>query len=150
VYGLALGVTADPRQAQQATLDAFAEMWRTASRCTLAAGDAVAWAMTIAVRRAEGARWRTDGYSSSVTVPVSSGHGSPSDAVPAAESHRCPPLWQLPVEQRYAILLAAHGHLSRAQIAGILTTSPAEITNSLRDALTYLRSSSPDRVATDA
>jgi RNA polymerase sigma-70 factor, ECF subfamily len=52
VFGIVRAVLRDPCQAEEVTQDVLAEIWRTAARYDPARGSALAWATTIAHRRA--------------------------------------------------------------------------------------------------
>lgn len=52
IFGLVLRVMRDPAQSEEVTQEIFVEIWRTASRYQRDRGSVMAWAMTLAHRRA--------------------------------------------------------------------------------------------------
>lgn len=52
VYGITLRVLRDPHQAEEASQEAFAEIWSKAGRFDPARGTALSWMLTLAHRRA--------------------------------------------------------------------------------------------------
>lgn len=116
VRGLVLKIVADPADADDVTLDVYAQAWRQAARYDAERGDAVAWLLTLAHSRAlgrrrarPGARRQQAGHDDLVTEASSSLGERPLIARDA--------LGRLSAEQREVIELAYFEGLTHAEIA---------------------------------
>lgn len=143
VYRLVLSVVRDPAQAEEVTQDVLIEIWRTAGRFDPAKGNALAWATTIARRRAidrvrsaaaDAARDRRDG-------PVQAGWDQVSEAVQEIlERERLSySLEDLSGPQRQVIMLAYYGGHTCAEVAAILDIAVGTVKSRIRSGLARLR-----------
>ena len=123
-------VLGDLAQSEEVTQEVLLELWRTAFRYDSAKGSAVAWAMTIAHRRAI----------DRVRRPVSPWDQPGEAAEDAFDRERllgC--LDQLSERQREAITLAFYDGHTYSQVASILDVPLGTVKARIRDAVIKLR-----------
>ncbi len=136
-------VLGDPAQSEEVTQEVLLELWRTAFRYDSAKGSAVAWAMTIARRRAIDRVRRT--AASAAREQQAAGPVSPwdqpgeaaEDAFDRDRLLRC--LDQLSERQREAITLAFYDGHTYSQVASILAVPLGTVKARIRDAVIKLR-----------
>lgn len=133
VHGLMVRVLRDPHQAEAVTLEAFAQVWRTASRFEPQRGSGQSWVLALAhraaVERLRGARpgARRDGEA------VPSGPASP-------EAQRVQvALAALPTPQRLAVELAYWGGHTHSEVSRLLQIPVGTARSRIRDGLIALR-----------
>lgn len=146
ILGTARSILRDRAQAEEVTQEVMVELWRTASRYSPDKGDAIAWAMTFAHRRAVDrvrsaqARTRRD---SRATFEANSMRpfDEVAETVAAREEHRqirtC--LARLTGLQRESIMLAYYQGHTYSEIGEILHVPAATVKTRVRDALIRLR-----------
>lgn len=143
MYRLVLSVVRDSAQAEEVTQDVLIEIWRTAGRFDPAKGKALAWATTIARRRAidrvrsaaaDAARDRRGGH-------VQAGWDQVSEAVQEnLERERLSySLENLSGPQRQVIMLAYYGGHTCAEVAAILDIAVGTVKGRIRSGLARLR-----------
>jgi RNA polymerase sigma-70 factor (ECF subfamily) len=136
-------VLRDQAQSEEVTQEVLLELWRTAFRYDPAKGSAVAWAMTIAHRRAVDRVRRANASSARDQLAVLPA-ALWNQTVEAAEASfdrehllRC--LGQLTELQREAITLAFYGGHTYGQVADLLNVPLGTVKARIRDALIKLR-----------
>jgi RNA polymerase sigma-70 factor (ECF subfamily) len=136
-------VLRDRAQSEEVTQEVLLELWRTAFRYDPAKGSAIAWAMTIAHRRAVDRVRRASASSARDQLAVLPA-ALWNQTVEAAEASfdrehllRC--LGQLSDLQREAITLAFYGGHTYGQVAGLLNVPLGTVKARIRDALIKLR-----------
>ena len=150
VHGLVLRVVRDPAQADEATQEAFLEIWRTASRFDPDRGSAIGWLLTIGHRRAVDrvrsaeATGRRDTTYNERNQPVA--HDSTNDdptaqaASTALEARRVrQAMTTLTEVQREAIELAYFGGYTHTEVATMLDLPLGTAKTRIRDGLIRLR-----------
>jgi RNA polymerase sigma-70 factor (ECF subfamily) len=136
-------VLRDPAQSEEVTQEVLLELWRTAFRYDSAKGSAVAWAMTIAHRRAVDRVRRTTASAAREQQSAMPGMLWDQTDEAAAETFdrerlvRC--LDQLSDLQREAISLAFYGGHTYSQVASILDVPLGTVKARIRDAIIKLR-----------
>ncbi|MBW8481360.1 sigma-70 family RNA polymerase sigma factor [Actinomadura parmotrematis] len=144
VYGLVVRVLRDPAQSEEVAQEVLVELWRTASRFDPARGGAMAWAMTIAHRRAvdrvrsaqaatdrEERAHRPDGPAfDEVTEQVEA-------RLEAERVRRC--LGGLTELQRESVTLAYYGGYTYREVAELLACSLGTVKTRMRDGLIRMR-----------
>jgi RNA polymerase sigma-70 factor (ECF subfamily) len=145
VYGLALAVLGDPHRAQEAAQEAIERVYRRAASFDRSRGSAAGWILTIARNAAIDERRRTPAAQQSVALDgleLSSQGPSPLDQAITNESLASirSKLAALPEGQRRALVLAAWGGLSAAEIAEREQVPLGTAKTRLRSGLLNLRS----------
>lgn len=145
VYGLALAVLGDPHRAQEAAQEAIERVYRRAASFDRSRGSAAGWILTIARNAAIDERRRTPGAQQAVALDgleLSSQGPSPLDQAITNESLASirSKLAALPEGQRRALVLAAWGGLSAAEIAEREQVPLGTAKTRLRSGLLNLRS----------
>jgi RNA polymerase sigma-70 factor (ECF subfamily) len=144
VYGLARKVTGSSSGAEDVTQDAFASLWERIGRFDVTRGSLKAFLCTIAHRRA--VDWVRREASSTRRARTAGLLGSteradpPDAALAFDESSRLrQALYELPIEQRHAVVLAYYDGLSYRQVASRLGIPEGTAKSRLRLALARLR-----------
>lgn len=144
VYGTVLRVVRDPSIAEEVTQDVFVELWRQAAQFQSDKGSPMAWAATIAHRRAvdrvrseQAARRRDDADAQLATVE----HDVVVDEVVASfeRSRVRAALAQLTDPQREAVELAYYGGHTYREVAVLLGVPEGTIKTRIRDGMIKLR-----------
>jgi RNA polymerase sigma-70 factor (ECF subfamily) len=146
VYGLALHILRDPQAAEEATLDAFTQVWRRASSYDAGRGSVIGWILTVARTRAiDLLRSRTrrrdleDTLDSVVDLP-DPGPGPEETTEDAANARKLRvALAALSHDQRTAIEAAYFGGLSHTEVAQCLGQPLGTVKTRIRDGLATLR-----------
>lgn len=146
VYGLALHILRDRGAAEEATLDVFAQVWRSGSRYDARRGSVIAWILTLARTRAIDllrSRMRRseleDSLDSVLDVP-DPGRGPEETSQDSSNARKLRvALASLSAEQRKAIEAAYFGGLSHSEVAHALGQPLGTIKTRIRDGLTTLR-----------
>ncbi|MFC5745789.1 ECF RNA polymerase sigma factor SigK [Actinomadura rugatobispora] len=143
VYGLALRVLRDPAQAEEVAQEVLVEIWRKASHHRPERGSALAWAMTVAHRRAiDRVRSSQAGRDRERRAAAP----DPDYDVVAEEAHtrlehqqvrRC--LGGLTDVQRESITLAYYGGYTYREVAELLGVGLAAVKTRMRDGLIRMR-----------
>ena len=146
ILGMARVILRDRAQAEEVTQEVFLELWRTAVRFTPEAGDAIAWAMTIAHHRTvDRVRSSQAGRRREAVAMFEAHRARPFDQVAEAvatrdeqrEVRRC--LASLTPTQRESIVLAYYRGLTYREIAEFLQIPPGTAKSRVRDGLIRLR-----------
>jgi RNA polymerase sigma-70 factor (ECF subfamily) len=145
VFGLLLRVVRDPAQAEEATQEAFLEIWRMASRFDPSRGSAVAWILTIThrkgvdrVRSAEAASRRDSTYHRE--TPATDHDVTAEAATASIEAERVrQALESLTPTQREAVELAYLGGYTHTEVATMLDLPLGTAKTRIRDGLIRLR-----------
>jgi RNA polymerase sigma-70 factor (ECF subfamily) len=145
VYGLALAVLGDPHRAQEAAQEAIERVYRRAASFEPSRGSAAGWILTIARNAAIDERRRTTGAQQAVALDgleLSSQGPDPLDQAITNESLTAirSKLAGLPEGQRRALVLAAWGGLTAAEIAEREQVPLGTAKTRLRSGLLNLRS----------
>ena len=144
VYRRIRAVLRDEAQSEEVAQEVMLEIWSTAVRYDPARGSAVAWAMTIAHRRAidrvrSAAALSARDRRGFVPAALWDRVGDAADVSADRERLvRC--LDQLSARQREAITLAFYGGHTYREVAGILGAPVGTVKSRIRDGLTQLRS----------
>jgi len=122
VYGLALGILGDPARAQEAAQEAIERVYRRAAAFDPRRGHASAWILTIAHNAALGERRRAPGAHPAVPLDGLELSSQAPDPLERAITNEAlasirGELARLPEGQRRALVLAAWGGLTAAEIA---------------------------------
>ncbi len=144
VYGVVRQVLRDPAQSEEIAQEVLLEIWRTATRFDPAKGSPVAWALTIAHRRAVD-RVRSETASSRREEKAAVDRGSLDDDVADVVAatldgqrvRRC--LDGLTELQRESIKLAYYGGYSYPQVARLLGVALGTVKTRIRDGLIRMR-----------
>jgi len=145
IFGLVLRIVRNPAQADEVTQEVLVELWRTASRYDPRRGSVLAWAMTMAHRRAVD-RVRSAQASTEREARVASAEQArPFDEVSEEVSsrlereqvRRC--LGTLTVLQRESVELAYYRGYTYREVAELLDTPLGTVKTRLRDGLIRLR-----------
>jgi RNA polymerase sigma-70 factor (ECF subfamily) len=143
VYRLVCTVVGDRAQAEEVTQEVFLEMWRTAFSYDPSKGNAAAWALTIARRRAidrvrsasaASARERRNAVPAVAWDQVSETVADNFDRELLA---RC--IDRLNDRQREVITLAFYGGYTYVEVAFLLGLASGTVKGRIRDALIRLR-----------
>jgi RNA polymerase sigma-70 factor, ECF subfamily len=145
VFGLVRRVLRDAAQSEEVAQEALLEVWRTAGRFDPARGQALAWVMTIAHRRAvdrvrseRAAAEREARAASSASPPPADEVAETVESTLEAERVRhC--LDGLTGVQRESITLAYYSGLSYPQVASALGVALGTVKTRIRDGLRRLR-----------
>jgi RNA polymerase sigma-70 factor, ECF subfamily len=136
-------VLRDPAQSEEVTQEVLLQLWRTAFRYDPAKGSAIAWALTIARRRAIDRVRRTaatvalEQRTAAPAALPDQAHEFVADTVDRERLLRC--LDQLSDLQREAITLAFYGGHTYSQVANILDAPLGTVKARIRDAMIKLR-----------
>jgi RNA polymerase sigma-70 factor (ECF subfamily) len=136
-------VLGDLAQSEEVTQEVLLELWRTAFRYDSAKGSAVAWAMTIAHRRAidrvrrSAASVAREQHSAAPVSPWDQPGEAAEDAFDRERLLGC--LDQLSERQREAITLAFYDGHTYSQVASILDVPLGTVKARIRDAVIKLR-----------
>lgn len=149
VFGLAYTVVRDTTDAEEVTLAAFTELWRSAPRFDPEGGEVAAWLLSLAHRHAvarvraqrtsvDGGQRAGTGEQTAVGGPVTVtgigvGAAPDRDRLPGDEHG------ELTGPQRRTLELAYYGASAYGEIAVVLDTSPGTVASHLRDGLIHLR-----------
>jgi RNA polymerase sigma-70 factor, ECF subfamily len=145
VFGLVLRVLRDAAQSEEVAQEALLEVWRTAGRFDPARGQAVAWVLTIAHRRAvdrvrsERAAAEREARAASAASPpaVDEVAETVASSLEAQRVRDC--LAGLTEAQRESITLAYYSGLSYPQVATRLGLALGPVQTRTRDGLRRLR-----------
>ncbi len=146
VYGLALAICRDANSADDATLETFTQIWRTAETFDPARGDAWTWILSIARSRCldllrSRARHAARRQSLDTCADKACGSTTPESTCLGAESARQvrEAVGRLPSVQREAIQTAYFGGLSYSETAAALGVPVGTVKTRIRAALCELR-----------
>jgi RNA polymerase sigma-70 factor (ECF subfamily) len=146
VYGLALKILNDPASAEEATLDVYLQVWRTAASFAPERGSPEAWLQTVARSRAIdrfrlGASRRRREEPFQAGFDRASGEVDPLAASAEAERGRlvAAAIQSLPPEQKRAIELAYFRGLTHGQIARRLEEPLGTVKTRIRLGMMKLR-----------
>ena len=150
MYGLALRMVAEPADAEEVVLDAFAQAWRDAERFDTSRGSVLGWLTTIVRTRsldAIRARGRRAKMIESASVlldePAAMGEGVPSPDRAVEDTERAvavsTALRVLPEPQRHAIELAFFEGLTHQEVADRLREPLGTVKTRIRLGMLKLR-----------
>jgi len=145
VFGTVLRVLRDHAQSEEVTREVMVDLWRTASRFEAVRGSALAWALTMARRRAvdrvrseRAARERERRAGWRDLEPA---HDQVAETVQASLEreavHGC--LGRLTELQRESVILAYYGGHTYREVAELLDLPLGTVKSRLRDGLIRLR-----------
>jgi RNA polymerase sigma-70 factor (ECF subfamily) len=145
VFGLVLRVLRDTAQSEEVAQEALLEVWRTAGRFDPARGQALAWVLTIAHRRAvdrvrsERAAAEREARAASAASPPPADEVAETveSSLEAERVRHC--LDGLTGAQRESITLAYYSGLSYPQVASKLGLALGTVKTRIRDGLRRLR-----------
>jgi RNA polymerase sigma-70 factor (ECF subfamily) len=145
VFGMVLRVLRDSAQSEEVAQEALLEVWRTAGRFDPARGQALAWLLTIAHRRAvdrvrsERAAAEREARAASAAPPPAADEVAETveSSLEAERVRRC--LDGLTGAQRESITLAYYSGLSYPQVASALGLALGTVKTRIRDGLRRLR-----------
>ena len=145
VHGLVRRVLRDHALAEEVTQEVLIEVWRTATRYDPARGEAMAWIITIAHRRAVDRVRREQMAFDRESLAAQGGHTIAYDPVNERvetmleheQVRRC--LGSLTALQREALILAYYGGYTYREIAERVGAPPNTVRTRLRDAIIRLR-----------
>jgi RNA polymerase sigma-70 factor (ECF subfamily) len=144
VFGIAVRVVRDRAQAQEVAQEALVELWRTAARYDRSRGSAMAWALTIAHRRAVD-RVRSETASrerAARSARLDLTEDEPANEVAEANLDRQRvrnALDTLTAAQRQSIELAYYGGYTYPEVASLLQLPLGTVKTRIRDGLIRLR-----------
>ncbi len=145
VFGLALYILSDPAEAEEAALDAYAEIWRHAGRYDPRKGHPMAWILAITRSKAIDAL-RARRRRSAESLPRAALALEDPGPTPEAQScvgERCGQVHRaldgLPREQRVAIELTYFKGLSQREVAAALEEPLGTVKSRIRLGLSSLR-----------
>ncbi|MGH3282626.1 MAG: ECF RNA polymerase sigma factor SigK [Trebonia sp.] len=143
VYGLVRKVLRDPAQSEEVAQEVMLEIWRTATRFDSGRGTAMAWAMTMAHRRAVD-RVRSEKASVQREQKLAPGPVTGEDVTELVETaldrqrvRRC--LGTLTALQAEAVKLAYYGGYTYPQVAQLLGVALGTVKTRIRDGLIRMR-----------
>lgn len=152
IYALCLRVIRNPAHAEEATQEAYTDIWRHAARYDPTKGSALTWMLTIAhrkcvdrVRSAQAGITRDTLYHTTHTHPDALGGDTVADTVTATLSRDLDTqrvraaLGTLTALQREAIELAYFGGYTHTEVAGLLNIPLGTAKTRIRDGLIRLR-----------
>ncbi len=146
VYGLVFKITGDRALAEEATLETFTQIWRTAAQHSSDRGNVTAWALMIARSRALDAlrdrRRQTAGQEPLEDVQEAADPG-PGPELTADQEWRARrvrrALATLPADQRRALEAAYFSGLSHREVADALGEPLGTIKTRIRSGVTTLK-----------
>ncbi len=146
VFGLSLKILGDRESAEEATLDAYAYLWRRASQYDPARGGAMGWILTVARSKAIDllrSRLRRQDHERPLETVVELRDPNPgpeSQTDRSEQVHRVrAALSSLPCEQREAIETAYFAGLSHSEVAAALGQPLGTVKTRIRSGLSTLR-----------
>lgn len=146
VYGLALAVLREAAAAEEATLDVYEQVWRSAGDYRAERGSALAWLLTMtrtrAIDRRRALRRASDGEDvlAHAADLLDRGDGPVESAGAAERAARVRrALGGIPPEQRQAVAAAFFGGLTHTQIASALDLPLGTVKRRIRSGLARLR-----------
>lgn len=144
VFGVIVKIVRSRTISEEVSQEVFVELWRTAGSFDPNRGSAMAWAATIARRRAidrvrseQSARRRDDSEAKAVRVPADT--VSELVELDFERATVAGALSQLSERQQQAITLAFYGGHSYREVAQLLDTPEGTIKTRIRDGLGRLR-----------
>lgn len=148
VYGLALHILRERELAEEATIDAFTQVWKSAARYDASRGSVLGWILNVArtraidVLRIRARRAEREAPIGPLTVLPDPGP-TPEQAIHELERGRKlrSALSKLPIEQRRAIETAYFRGLTHSEVAEELGQPLGTIKTRIRDGLAALRRS---------
>ncbi len=145
MYGLALRVTGESADAEEAVLDAFSQAWRDAGRFTRERGSVPAWLTMLVRSRALDlvrARGRRERLVEEARAGITLASSVPADRRLETEERRAEVsrvLAELPTPQREAIVLAYFHGLSQTEISEHLQEPLGTVKTRVRAGMQKLR-----------
>lgn len=145
VFGVVRQVVRDVAQSEEVTQEVLVDVWRTAARFDPAKGSAMAWALTVAHRRAvdrvRSAQARAAREERVGVMSMRRDYDEVSEAVTArlerAQIRRC--LSALTELQRESVMLAYYGGRTYPEVAALLDAPLSTVKTRMRDGLIRLR-----------
>jgi RNA polymerase sigma-70 factor (ECF subfamily) len=143
VFGAVRGVVRDPSQSEEVTQEVLIEVWRAASRFDAERGSAMAWAATIAHRRAvdrvrsEQRSAEREQRAAAFIIPYDEVAEAVEASLDRERVRRC--LGSLTPLQREAVTLAYYGGYTYRQVATLLAVAAGTVNTRMRDGLIRLR-----------
>ncbi|GAB3562234.1 ECF RNA polymerase sigma factor SigK [Spelaeicoccus albus] len=145
VYGMARRVLIDPNLSEDATQEAYLQVWREAGRYSPAEGSAISWLITIAHRRAvdkvRSERARSDREDRYESASAAVAHDEVAEAVAqhseAEQVMSC--MGTLTDSQRESITLAYYAGLTYRQVAERVHAGLPAVKSRIRDGLLRLK-----------
>lgn len=146
IHGLVLRVLRDPAQTEEVTQEVFLELWKRSPRFDPARGSGLAWAMTIAHRRAVDRVRSEQTFRNHRSRIELAGQPAPFDEVSEVvedqwEQRRVrKALESLTDAQRQAVELAYFGGYTYREVGELLETPLGTVKTRIRSALLRMRS----------
>ncbi len=145
VYGLALRILGSEADAEEVTLDVYAQVWRTAAGYQESRGSVMSWLATIARTRAiDRLRSRASAFRSEQSLSEAGDLADSADSEAAAATRleigkASEALRRLPEEQRRAVSLAYFSGMTHSEISAHLAVPIGTVKTRIRLGMMRLR-----------